>query len=192
MKTQMQNVEAVSTINYQFTAIPTIFIYLMDNDCFKLFSILLQKETYWNNKSKLNDGYFIKSISELSDELGLSNRKDVHTIIEALYVKNIIDVVVEPRKYKTAKFKLNWEVINSYLNKSIYDVLEFEDKITKLNRNSIITYTNNVTNIDTNIDTKCNTTIDNINNIENKDNINNIKNNIDNNIINKNTKCPKC
>lgn len=186
-------VEAVSTINYQFTAIPTIFIYLMDNDCFKLFSILLQKESYWNNKSKLNDGYFIKSISELSDELGLSNRKDVHTIIEALYIRNIIDVVVEPRKYKTAKFKLNWEIINSYLDKSIYDVLEFEEKITKLNRNSVITYTSNVTNnvtsndtnIDTIIDTKCNTTINNINNIdkiENKDNINNIDNNINNKI----------
>lgn len=185
MNKQTQNVEAVSTINYQFTAIPTNFIYLMDNDCFKLFSILLQKETYWNNKSKLNDGYFIKSISELSDELGLSNRKDVHTIIEALYIRNIIDVVVEPRKYKTAKFKLNWEIINSYLDKSIYDVLEFEEKITKLNRNSVITYTSNVTNnvtsnvtnYDTNIDTKCNTTINNINNIDKIDNI-------DNNIIN--------
>lgn len=181
MNKQTQNVEAVSTINYQFTAIPTNFIYLMDNDCFKLFSILLQKETYWNNKSKLNDGYFIKSISELSDELGLSNRKDVHTIIEALYIRNIIDVVVEPRKYKTAKFKLNWEIINSYLDKSIYDVLEFEEKITKLNRNSVITYTsnvtNNVTNYDTNYDTKCNTTINNINNIDKIDNI-------DNNIIN--------
>ena len=192
-------VEAVSTINYQFTAIPTIFIYLMDNDCFKLFSILLQKETYWNNKSKLNDGYFIKSISELSDELGLSNRKDVHTIIEALYIRNIIDVVVEPRKYKTAKFKLNWEIINSYLDKSIYDVLEFEEKITKLNRNSVITYTSNVTNnvtsnvtnYDTNIDTKCNTTINNINNIDKIENIDNIDNNIiniieekENNIIN--------
>ena len=192
-------VEAVSTINYQFTAIPTIFIYLMDNDCFKLFSILLQKESYWNNKSKLNDGYFIKSISELSDELGLSNRKDVHTIIEALYIRNIIDVVVEPRKYKTAKFKLNWEIINSYLDKSIYDVLEFEEKITKLNRNSVITYTSNVTNnvtsnvtnYDTNIDTKCNTTINNINNIDKIENIDNIDNNIiniieekENNIIN--------
>ena len=182
------NVEAVSTINYQFTAIPTNFIYLMDNDCYKLFSILLQKETYWNNKGKLNEGYFIKSISELSDELGLSNRKDVHTIIEALYTRNIIDVVVEARKYKTAKFKLNWDIINLYLEKSIYDILEFEEKITKLNRNSIITYTNNdtkcntinTTNINdvtmnvTNNDTKCNTTIDNINKINNinKNNIN--------------------
>ena len=193
MNKQTQNVEAVSTINYQFTAIPTIFIYLMDNDCFKLFSILLQKESYWNNKSKLNDGYFIKSISELSDELGLSNRKDVHTIIEALYIRNIIDVVVEPRKYKTAKFKLNWEIINSYLDKSIYDVLEFEEKITKLNRNSVITYTSNVTNnvtsnvtnYDTNIDTKCNTTINNINNIDKIDNnIINIIEEKENNIIN--------
>lgn len=195
MQTQNLQVDAVSTINYQFTAIPTNFIYLMDNDCFKLFSILLQKETYWNNKGKLNNGYFIKSITELSDELGLTNRKDVHTIIEALYIRNIIDVVVEPRKFKTAKFKLNWEIINSYLDKSIYDLLEFEDKITKLNRNSNITYKDNVTaNVTSNVTnnvTKCNTTKDNINNINKKNNIyNNInKNNINiyNNILEENS-----
>ena len=194
MNKQTQNVEAVSTINYQFTAIPTNFIYLMDNDCFKLFSILLQKETYWNNKGMLKDGYFIKSISELAEELNLKNRKDVHTIIEALHRKNIISIQVQPRKYNTARFKLNWNIINEYLNKSIYDLMEFEERIVKLNRNETITYTDNVTsnvtdnvtNYVTNNDTKCNTTIYNINKIDNKENINNIDNiyNIDNNIIN--------
>ena len=205
MKTKNSNVDA-ATINYQFTAIPTNFIYLMDNDCFKLFAILLQKETYWNNKGMLKDGYFIKSISELAEELNLKNRKDVHTIIEALHRKNIISIQVQPRKYNTAKFKLNWNIINEYLNKSIYDLMEFEERIVKLNRNETITYTDNVTsnvtdnvtnyvtNNDTNNDTKCNTTINNINNInkiDNKENINNIDNiynnininKIDNNII---------
>lgn len=182
------NVEAVSTINYQFTAIPTNFIYLMDNDCFKLFVILLQKETYWNNKGMLKDGYFIKSITELSEELNLKNRKDVHTIIEALYRKELITVIVQPRKYNTARFKLNWNKINEYLNKSIYDLMEFEERIIKLNRNVTITYTNNdtdnVTNNVTNNDTKCNTTIDNINNIDNKNNINKKENIYNKNNIN--------
>ena len=170
MNTNFTNVDAVSTINYQFTAIPTNFIYLMDNDCFKLFSILLQKETYWKNKGMLKDGYFIKSISELSEELNLKNRKDVHTIIEALYRKKLIAVITQPRKYNTAKFKLNWNKINEYLDKSIYDLMEFEERIVKLNRNEIITYinnvTDNVTNYVTNNDTKCNTTKDNINKID--------------------------
>lgn len=189
-------------INYRFTAIPTNFIYLMDNDCFKLFAILLQKETYWESKGMLKDGYFIKSISELAEELNLKNRKDVHTIIEALYRKGLISIQVQARKYNTAKFKLNWNIINEYLDKSIYDLMEFEERIVKLNRNEIITYTDNVTdnvtNYVTNNDTKCNTTKDNINNIENKNNIDNIYNNkkevssIYNNIIKekeKNTIC---
>jgi len=68
--------------------------------------------------------------------------------------------------------------------------MEFEERIVKLNRNEIITYTNNVTdnvtNYVTNNDTKCNTTKDNINKIDNKENINNIYNNInkENNNIN--------
>lgn len=187
MKTKNSNVDA-ATINYQFTAIPTNFIYLMDNDCFKLFAILLQKETYWNNKGMLKNGYFIKSISELAEELNLKNRKDVHTIIEALHRKNIISIQVQPRKYNTAKFKLNWNKINEYLDMSIYDLMEFEERIVKLNRNETITYTDNVTsNVTDNVtnnDTKCNTTINNINNLDKIDKLNNIYNN-KNNILNK-------
>lgn len=186
------NVEAVSTINYQFTAIPTHFIYLMDNDCFKLFAILIQKESYWKNKNMLKDGYFIKSITELGEEMNIKNRKDIRLIIEALYRKDLISIQVQPQKHNTAKFKLNWNVINEYLDKPIYDVIEFEEKISKLNRNEDITYinstkctttlvttlvksdnnvTNDGTNMGTELGTKCTTTKDNINNI-NKKNIN--------------------
>lgn len=184
MNTNFTNVDAVSTINYQFTAIPTNFIYLMDNDCFKLFAILLQKETYWNNKGMLKDGYFIKSITELGEEMNIKNRKDIRLIIEALYRKGLISIQVQPQKHNTAKFKLNWNKINEYLDKSIYDLMEFEERIIKLNRNETITYTNNVTdnvtNYVTNNDTKCTTTKDNINKIDNIKNKNNINKEINN------------
>ena len=212
MQTQFQNVEAVSTINYQFTAIPTHFIYLMDNDCFKLFAILIQKESYWKNKNMLKDGYFIKSITELGEEMNIKNRKDIRLIIEALYRKDLISIQVQPQKHNTAKFKLNWNVINEYLDKPIYDVIEFEEKISKLNRNEDITYinstkctttlvttlvksdnnvTNDGTNMGTELGTECTTTKDNINNINKKNNIyNNIKKNninIYNNILEENS-----
>lgn len=180
MQTQNLQVDAVSTINYQFTAIPTNFIYLMDNDCFKLFAILLQKETYWNNKGMLKDGYFIKSITELGEEMNIKNRKDIRLIIEALYRKGLISIQVQPQKHNTAKFKLNWNKINEYLDKSIYDLMEFEERIIKLNRNETITYTNNVTDNVTNNDTKCTTTKDNINKIDNIKNKNNINKEINN------------
>lgn len=165
-------------INYRFTAIPTNFIYLMDNDCFKLFAILLQKETYWEHKGMLKDGYFIKSISELGEEMNIKNRKDMRLIIEALYRKGLISIQVQAKKYNTAKFKLNWDKINEYLDKSIYDLMEFEERIVKLNRNETITYTDNVTDNVTNIDTKCTTTKDNKNKIENKNNNKNISSSI--------------
>ena len=48
-----------------FVPIPTNLIYMLDCDCLKVLAILIQKESYWDNKGKLKDGWFVKSISEL-------------------------------------------------------------------------------------------------------------------------------
>ena len=197
-------------IGFPFIAVPVNFIYIMDSDCLKLMTILLQKESYWSSHNQLKDGYFIKSITELSKELNLINRKDIHSIIEALFLAGFITVDVTPRKFKTAKFKLNWEKIEEVASASLQSIREFETYITKLPRNVNYTYvtkcntsinndvTNNVTKCNTNVDnnvtsnvtnnvTKCNTTINNIENIYNINNKNNINNNL-NNIYNINNK----
>lgn len=64
-----------------FVPIPTNLIYMLYCDCLKVLAILIQKESYWDNKGKLKDGWFVKSISELKAELGCANTKDVGCII---------------------------------------------------------------------------------------------------------------
>lgn len=40
-----------------FVPIPTNLIYMLDYDCLKVLAILIQKESYWDNKGKLKDGW---------------------------------------------------------------------------------------------------------------------------------------
>ena len=195
-------------IDYNFTAIPTNMIYIMDSDVLKAFTILIQKHTYWFNKGRLEDGYFIKSIDELQKEMYMKNQKDVRCIIQALVNEGLIDVIAIDGKRNTAKFKLNEERIKELANENLYDLVESGYYIQKLKRTEPITYSQqNVPHNTTNdgvqnvphtntekIDeiqnvnkllTKCTPTIDNINNIYNNKNNNIIYNNkkIDNNII---------
>ena len=184
-----KEIEAVS-INYSFTAIPTNLIYLLDNDCYKLMSILIQKETYWKNNNRLNNGYFIKSISELNEELGMKNKKDVRLTIEALYRANLVDIIATPKVYHTAQFRINWNELEKIATTNLFDLIEFNQKIERLDRDETITYLSNKgtevgtecttiinntamgTEVGTEVGTECTTTIDNINNIDNKNNIN--------------------
>ena len=194
-------------IDYNFVAIPTNMIYIMDSDCLKAFTILMQKHTYWVNKGRLEDGYFIKSIDELSRELHMKNQKDVRCVIQALVNESLIDVIAIDGKKNTAKFKLNEERIKELANENLYDLVESGYYIQKLKRSEPITYcqqnvplniieeeVQNVPLINTekideiqNVDkllTKCTPTIDNINNIYNNKNNNIIYNKeIYNNII---------
>jgi hypothetical protein len=180
-------------IDYSFTAIPTNFIYIMDSDCLKAFTILIQKHTYWFNKGKLDNGYFVKSIDELQQEMHMKNQKDVRCVIQALVNEDLIDVIAIDGKRNTAKFKLNEERIKELANENLYDLVESSYYIQKLKRTEPITYyqqnvpltntekNNEIQNVD-NLLTKCTPTIDNINNIYNNKNNNIIYNKEINNI----------
>ena len=95
-----------------FVPIPTNLIYMLDCDCLKVLAILIQKESYWDNKGKLKDGWFVKSISELKAELGCANTKDVGCIIQALVNSGIIEVTAYEKKGMAAKFKICWNKVN--------------------------------------------------------------------------------
>ena len=181
-------------INYAFIALPINLIGLMDGYCLKLMCILIQKESYWRAHNKLNDGWFIKSITELTDELGLSNKKDTRLVIESLYRASLIEVTTIPQQRHTAMFKLNWKRIEDIASLSMREVEEFEEKIIKLPRTENITYvttsdTETGTTLGTRLGTNCTTTKDNKENKDNKNNIyniNNNNNNLNNNINNNN------
>ena len=194
--TNTNAVESTAKISYQFTAAPTNLIYLLDSDCFKLLTLLIQEHSYWNSKNRLEDDYFFKPIEEIQNILFMKNDQDVRLTIESLYVNGFIDVVMLGKKHQSNKFKINWNKIQEYDNISITDIIKFHSPITKMKRGTKCTYTNNTdcttkcttnwtTNWTTNCSPNCTPTLDNIDKL---DNINNKENNIYNNTIIENEK----
>lgn len=178
-------------IDDKFTPCPTIFIYLLDSDCLKLFMILIQKETYYRNKGKLENEYFQMTIDDISKYLNLKNKNDVRCVIEALYANKLIDVICTKVKGINIpnQYKINWDKVNEYNKLSLYDIIEFKQYISKLERGSKTTYDkNNIEyNVIQDVVQNVSTNIDNIYNIDNTDNNTNIlkdkyniKNEIDN------------
>lgn len=161
--------------NNKFIKVPTNLVYMLDSDCFKLMAILIQKESYWANKGKLKDGWFVKTIKEIKKELDYANTKEVGCVIQAMVNSGIINVTAYEKKRMSAKFKICWEKVNELNDMSLYDLNEFDfEPIRKLPRGSKITYNKNTecTQKSTQLSTKCNSTIDNKDNrniIDNKD-----------------------
>lgn len=200
--TQTNNVEVnnENKINYQFTAIPTNFIYILDNCCYKLFSLLIQEESYWKSINRLDsNGYFFQTVEEQMNVLNI-NRNEVNMTIESLYINNIIDVISEGCRgqRKTNRFKINWNKVIELSNINITEVIKTGIKIEKCPRGTKCTYskvntevntevvTKVITEVNTKVTTKCDTILYNTNNIDNKNNIyNKEKENI---IINNNIK----
>lgn len=178
----------MTNIDSKFTPCPTNLIYLLDNDCLKLFLILSQKETYYKNKGKLKNGYFQFAMDDISKYLQLKNKNDIRCVIEALYSNKLIDVICTKIKGRHIpnQYKINWDKVNEYNNLSLYDIIEFEQYIYKLERGSKTTYDKK--NVEQNVIQDAiqnvSTNIDNTDNIDNKANIlkdkDNIKNEIDN------------
>lgn len=198
-KSNTNAVESTAKITYQFTAVPTNLIYLLDSDCLKLLTLLIQEHSYWNSKNRLENGYFFKSIEEVQNILFMKNDQDVRLTIESLYVNKFIDIVMLGKKHQSNKFKINWNKIEEYDNISITDIIKFYSPITKMKRGTKCTYTNNTdcttkcttnwtTNCSPNCSPNCTPTLDNIDKLENIENINNKENYIYNNTIIENEK----
>lgn len=208
MQTQLQNVEAVTTINYQFTAIPTNLFMVLDNNCRSTLFSLIQLSTYYAKE----DGYFYRTNSDLEFQTNLS-KNVINAALDALYINGIIDVIPsakgQGKKQSGKYFKVNFESFLEFEKLSIEDAMKNEDyKIYTPNYKGTYTPSFNlegkqqgkkvITTLvkSDNLDTNCNTTLvptlvttlvksdNNINNIENKDNKNNIYNNINKNNIN--------
>lgn len=169
-----QNVEAVSTsTNYSFTAIPNNFIYLLDIYCYKLFATLMQKESYWKNNNQLTeDGYFSMRIEDIEKSLGCQT-KEINSTIEALYCCGLISVISVGTAGKriTNKYKINWNKVIEFSAIPIQQILDNDMIIKKCRRGTTLTYrqqTEVSTQVRTTPRTNCHTTIENINNIDNK------------------------
>lgn len=167
---------------FQFTAVPTKLMLLLDNNCRSMLFTLIQLSSCYANE----DGYFFRSNNDLQEESNLSKNLVIVTI-DTLYVNGIIDVKCVGSKCRKISnyYKLNYGKIIEYDNMSIEDTKNPDNKIKTLNyKNSdyVPTYktATNTAMITAKSEhqkpQKVNTNIDNINidNIENKDIIYNI------------------
>lgn len=173
--------ENTNKISYQFTAVPTKLMMLLDNNCRSMLFTLLNLSAYYANEN----GYFFRSNSDLQAESNLSKNLVIVTI-DTLYINGIVDVKCVGGRGKTANYyKLNFDKILEYEKYSIEDTKNPNNKIETLKYKGscyspsykIVKETaKEVAKSEHQKQQKVNTNIDNINidNIENKDIIYNI------------------
>ncbi len=191
--TKTTAVESTAKISYQFTAVPTKLMMLLDNNCRSMLFTLIQLSSCYANE----DGYFFRSNSDLQAESNLSKNLVIVTI-DTLYTNGIVDVKCSGNKCKKIAnyYKLNFDKILEYENISLEDTKNPDNKITTLkykNSDYVPSYktakeTATKTAKETATDTaksehqkpqKVNTNIDSINldneeNLNNKENLNNL------------------
>ena len=190
------NVEAVSTINYQFTAIPTNLFYLLDNNTRTLLFCLIQSSSYFAKE----DGFFYITKEAIGELTNLSVNV-ITAAIDTLYINGLVYVqTVGKSKGKYVNhYKVNFEEFRRF------EEFTIEELKNPLNKIEMVKYKNNyqpqyIKDYLSNNEGKqvCKeqrkqerkkviTNIDNINNIENKDNINKNNINIYNNILEENS-----
>lgn len=187
--TNTNAVNSTAKISYQFTAVPTKLMMLLDNNCRSMLFTLIQLSSCYANE----DGYFFRSNSDLQAESNLSKNLVIVTI-DTLYTNGIVDVKCGGNKCKKIAnyYKLNYDKILEYENISLEDTKNPDNKITTLkykNSDYVPSYkTATKTAKETATDTaksehqkpqKVNTNIDSINldnkeNLYNEENINNL------------------
>lgn len=128
-------------ISSKFVKVPLNSLFILDSDCLKMLTLLLQEESYWKSRGKLTkDGCFFKSLGELQDDMLMSNEQDVRLTIEALYLDRWIDVIPQGNKRKANKFKINYSKIEEINGTNITDVRKFYPQVSRLPRGTKCTY----------------------------------------------------
>jgi len=127
--TKTTAVESTAKISYQFTAVPTKLMMLLDNNCRSMLFTLIQLSSCYANE----DGYFFRSNSDLQAESNLSKNLVIVTI-DTLYTNGIVDVKCSGNKCKKIAnyYKLNFDKILEYENISLEDTKNPDNKITTL------------------------------------------------------------
>lgn len=191
-------VESTAKITYQFTAVPTKLMMLLDNNCRSMLFTLIQLSSCYANE----DGYFFRSNSDLQTESNLSKNLVIVTI-DTLYTNGLVEVKCGGNKCKKIAnyYKLNFDKMLEYEKYTLEETKNPDNKIMTLkykNSDYVPSYKNTakITAIETATNTaksehqkpqKVNTNIDS-NNIDIIENINNKESNIYNNILLENEK----
>lgn len=159
-------------IDYHFVAVPYKLTYVCDALCLAVLTILIQKESYWREKGRLDaNSYFYIANAEIESRIGY-RRNVVNETIEGLFRAKMIDVIPSSSKRESNKYKINWDTILAYDKLSVEELNYPEMKVHKATRKETLTYIHS--NLNTKNETNCTTTLNSLNNLNiiNKDIIN--------------------
>lgn len=116
----------MNKMDYKYCKIPVNLMYLLDSDCYKAISLLIQQESYWKNKNQLKDGFFYKSVGELAKCFRAKNMQDVRLILQTLQENNLIEIKTSKGGRTSNHYRINWESINALSAKTIQETLNDE------------------------------------------------------------------
>lgn len=97
---------------HHFTNDITSLPFIMDSNCFIVFSLLWRRyDSHSLNKNLIKDGWFQYTMKSLMKHCGFKDKGTLQRTVEGLYRSGIIDVRVESGSRLWACWKLNKEVI---------------------------------------------------------------------------------
>ena len=128
------NIETASSINYQFTAIPTNLFYLLDNNTRTLLFCLIQSSTYFAKE----DGFFYITKETIGELTNLSVNV-ITAAIDTLYINGLVYVkTVGKSKGKYVNhYRVNFEEFRRFEDYTIEELKNPSNKI------EIVKYKNN-------------------------------------------------
>ena len=108
-----------------FTRLPTKLIYALDSDLLKMLAILIQQESYWSNKKRLdnNDSYF-KSMDEFAAVFRKSNKQDVRLMLQTLHSNKFIEIIPSEKRNHPNHYRICWNKIAEYNDMPIEELLK--------------------------------------------------------------------
>lgn len=111
--------------NYQFIKVPINLFYLMDANCSKVLTTLIQMDSFYPK----TDGYFECAYKTLEQACGMSQNL-IKASLAGLYLEGIINVISvgKGRGKHTNKYKINVEKFQDYENTPVGIAIMTEDK----------------------------------------------------------------
>lgn len=175
----------VQQIDYQFIQVPMNLFYLMDANCSKVLTTLIQMNSFYPKK----DGYFECAYKTLELACGMS-RPVIKASLAGLYLEGIIDVVSvgQGKGKNTNRYKVNVEKFKDYEKINLGIAIMTEDKpihqAKYKGERFQVPWVEKQSEKETEkqSEKKVTTNIDNIPNIENKSNIDNLHNTKEDNL----------
>ena len=107
-----------------FTRLPTKLIFALDSDLVKMLALLIQQESYWSNKKRLDNNSYFKSMDEFAAVFRKSNKQDVRLMLQTLQSNKFIEIIPSEKRNHPNHYRICWNKIAEYNDLPIEELLK--------------------------------------------------------------------